>query len=80
VEKQRAFYNTGATRPLSFRKEQLRKMYYMLKDNEDEWCQSLNADLGKSRQEAIMAELQITLTDIVNVIKNVFFTVNSSDS
>jgi hypothetical protein len=43
----------------------------MLKDNEDDFIAALNADLGKSRQEAIFAELNITLGDIINVIKNV---------
>jgi hypothetical protein len=71
VAKQRAFFATGATHPLSFRKEQMRRLYYLVDDNQDAFLEALTADLAKPPQEAIVAELGLTLQDIVNVVKNV---------
>lgn len=72
VAKQRTFFATGATRPLPFRKEQMRKLYYLVEDNQDGFLEALAADLAKPAQEAIVAELGLTLQDILHVIKNAF--------
>lgn len=72
VAAQRAFYNTGATRPLSFRKEQIRKLFYMVSDNTNDILAALDADLGKPKHEAFSQEITMTLQDIINVAKNVW--------
>ena len=71
VSTQRAYFNTGATRPLSFRKEQLRKLYYLISDHNTELAAALSSDLGKPLQEAQGAEITMTMQDIINVVKNV---------
>jgi acyl-CoA reductase-like NAD-dependent aldehyde dehydrogenase len=50
----------------------MRKLYYLIKDNIDEFAQALKLDLGKPLQEAMAAELGMTMTDILNVFENVF--------
>jgi len=72
VAAQRTFFNTGATRPISFRKEQMRKLYYLIQDNIDELAAALKADLGKPMQELMAAELGIMMTDVLNVVENVY--------
>jgi len=49
----------------------MRKLYYLIKDNIDEFAQALKLDLGKPLQEAMAAELGMTMTDILNVFENV---------
>jgi aldehyde dehydrogenase (NAD+) len=73
VSKQREYYNTGATRSLSFRKEQMRKLYYLVSDHTEEIGAALSSDLGKPLQEALGAELTMTLQDIINTVKNVIY-------
>ena len=74
----RSFYDTGATRPLSFRKEQMRKLYYLVADHTEEFVQALDADVGKPRQEALAAELGLILQDIINVVKNVSLSIDTN--
>lgn len=76
IAAQRAFFNTGATRPISFRKEQMRKLYYLIKDNIGELAEALKLDLGKPMQETMAAELGMAMTDIVNVVENVSLPTN----
>ena len=71
MAKQRTFYNTGVTRPIPFRKEQLRKLFYLVYDHTKELTEALHADIGKPPQEALGAEIGMTIQDILNVIKNV---------
>jgi aldehyde dehydrogenase (NAD+) len=71
VAKQRAFFDTGATRPIPFRKEQMRKLYYLVEDNSDELVNALRADLGKPLQESLTGELGMLLQDIINTVENV---------
>ena len=49
----------------------MRKLYYLIKDNIDELAKALKLDLGKPLQEAMAAELGMTMTDILNVFENV---------
>ena len=46
--KQRGFFSTGATIPIKFRIEMLRKLYKAVKENEQAINDALKADLGKS--------------------------------
>ena len=45
VAQQRAFFNSGATIPVEFRLEQLRKLYAAVKAHEDDIHTALTADL-----------------------------------
>ena len=68
---QRAFFESGATLPLSFRKQQLKKLQTVLKEWEKPLCEALWSDLHKSQQEAVLTELSIVTGEIKNHIKNV---------
>ncbi len=64
LEKQREYYKSGATLSVSFRKEQLEKLYSAVKKYEREICSALKEDLGKSAYEGFMCEIGTTLTEI----------------
>ena len=64
LEKQRAFYKSGATLPVDFRKRQLKKLYASVKAHEQEINEALKADLGKSAYEGFMCESGLVLTEI----------------
>lgn len=56
VEKQRRFFQTGATLPVSFRLRMLRKLRDALDQYEPAIAEALTADLGKSGYESFMCE------------------------
>lgn len=71
LEKQRAFFKTGATIPVSFRIEQLKKLYAAVKKYENEICGALTADLGKSGYEGFMCEVGLVLSEISYMLRRV---------
>lgn len=68
VELQRKFYQTGATIPVSFRLEQLKKLYSAVKRHETEINEALKQDLGKSHYEGFMCESGLALSEISYMI------------
>ena len=68
--KQREFFSTGATIPVKFRIEMLRKLYKSVKENEQAINDALKADLGKSDFEGFMCEVGLSLTEISYMIKH----------
>ena len=68
--KQREFFSTGATIPVNFRIEMLRKLYKSVKENEQAINDALKADLGKSDFEGFMCEVGLSLTEISYMIKH----------
>mgnify|MGYP006168456945 FL=1 len=52
-----AFYKSGATRSLAFRRQQLKKLEAVLRSNEKKIEEALLKDLGKHAQEVYMTEL-----------------------
>ena len=48
LDSQRKFFRSGATLPVKFRIEMLKKLYNAVKKYEKEICEALSADLGKS--------------------------------
>ncbi len=70
LEKQRNFYRSGATIPVKFRVEQLKKLYATVKKYEIEINDALKADLGKSHYEGFMCESGLVLTEISYMIKH----------
>ena len=71
LEKQRAFYRSGQTLSISFRKEQLKKLYAAVKRHENEINDAIQKDLGKSHYESFMCESGFALTEISYMIKHV---------
>ncbi|MCI8514737.1 MAG: aldehyde dehydrogenase [Lachnospiraceae bacterium] len=70
LEKQREFYKTGATLPVRFRMEQLRKLYASVKKYEIEIRDALKADLGKSGYEGFMCETGLVLSEISYMLRH----------
>ena len=70
VKKQREFFNTGATLPVKFRIEMLKKLHSTIKKYKDQICEALTADLGKSEFEGFMCEVGLTLSEITYLIKH----------
>ena len=63
-------FDSGLTRPLSWRKQQLQQLKRMLEEHQDKFYQALKQDLNKSEQEAWTAEIGFTIGDIVHTIKH----------
>ena len=70
LEKQRAYYKSGATVPIKFRIEQLKKLYAAVKKYETQINDALKADLGKSRYEGFMCESGLVLAEISYMIRH----------
>lgn len=71
LNKQRDYYRSGETIPVSFRLQQLKKLYATVQKYEKEICDALKADLGKSHYEGFMCESGLVLTEIRYMIKHV---------
>ncbi|MGL4739569.1 MAG: aldehyde dehydrogenase [Sarcina sp.] len=69
-EKQKSFYNTGATLNLDFRIEQLKKLKNIIKNKEEKVLEALNSDLRKSRFEGYVTEISLVYEEINLAIKH----------
>lgn len=70
LEKQRIFYRSGATIPVSFRIQQLKKLYAAVNAHRAEIDAALTKDLGKSDFEGFMCESGLVLTEISHMIRH----------
>ncbi len=70
VQKQRAFFGTGKTIPLSYRKIALRRLERAIKDHERDIYAALKADLNKSETESYMCEIGMTLAELSYMLKH----------
>lgn len=61
---QRAFFATGVTRDVEWRRSALRRLEQALKRNEQALCDALRADLGKSCVESFMTEIGMAIGEI----------------
>ena len=64
VERQRAFFNTGATRSVAFRKAQLEKLHAAILAHEADILEATRIDLGKSDFESYVTEVSLVLEEI----------------
>jgi aldehyde dehydrogenase (NAD+) len=64
IMRQRAYFQTGATRPLAFRRSQLQKLRIAIETREKSFLEALHADLHKSEQEAYGAEIGLSLSEL----------------
>ncbi|MBQ8403430.1 MAG: aldehyde dehydrogenase family protein, partial [Clostridia bacterium] len=67
---QRKYFRSGATLPVKFREEMLRKLYAAVKAHEEEIGKALTADLGKSDFEGFMCETGLVLSEISYMLKH----------
>jgi aldehyde dehydrogenase (NAD+) len=56
LERLRHTFDSGKTRPLEWRFEQLEQLERMHREHEEELAEALRADLGKCRFEATLSE------------------------
>lgn len=68
---QRKYFQTGATLPVSFRIDALRRLYDAVSGSEKEIHDALRKDLGKSGFESYMCETGLVLEEISYMLKHV---------
>ncbi len=71
VVKQREFFLTGATLPMDFRMEALRKLQRGIQEHEGELLEALRLDLNKSGFEGYMSEIGMVLGEVRHCLKHV---------
>lgn len=71
MEKQRSFFDSGKTLDISFRVRALDRLEQSLLACEDRLYAALRKDLGKSRAEAYMCEIGLTLSELRYMKKHV---------
>lgn len=71
IDKQRDFFESGATRDIEFRIEQLKKFKTAIKENEEAIYAALNADFRKSKFETFATEIGILYEEITHMLKHV---------
>ena len=64
LENQRKFFHSGATLPVDFRIQMLRKLRDAVEAHEAEISAALTADLGKSDFEGFMCEIGIVKSEL----------------
>ena len=70
VEQQRNYFQTGATLPVPFRLNMLRRLRDAVDRYEGEIARALAADLGKSGYEGFMCEIGLVRSEISYMIRN----------
>lgn len=68
VAKLRDTFDSGHTRPLAWRKQQLKQMKALLREGEDELARALQEDLGKAPIEAWATELNLVSREIDHML------------
>jgi aldehyde dehydrogenase (NAD+) len=71
VNKQRQFFNTGKTKDVEFRIQQLKKLRQLIVDNEQAIMDALKKDLNKSPMEAYGTEIGFMIADIDHTLKDI---------
>lgn len=69
VQKQKVYFDSGQTRSLSFRLQQLQALRHAILKHEKQLSEALYADLGKSEAESYTTEIGIVLSSITHAIK-----------
>ena len=67
----RATFRSGRTRPIDWRRHQLKAIVRMLDENEDAFVDALAEDLGRPRLEGYAADIGTTKAEIKYLIKHV---------
>jgi aldehyde dehydrogenase (NAD+) len=70
VQRHRSFFQSGATRPLKFRRAQLEQLLAALDQNEAALLAALHADLRKSPDQAYATEMALVQAEIRCALRN----------
>lgn len=71
LERQRAYYRSGATLSVSSRLQALKRLRTAVRRYQNEIGEALRSDLGKSRDESFLCESGLALTEISYMIRHV---------
>ncbi len=71
IEKQKAFFRTGATLPVNFRIQALQKLKAALLEQEAAVITALQKDLGKSACESYMCEIGMVISEITYMLQHI---------
>ncbi len=71
LQKQQAYFQTGATLPVSARKQALRALAGAIDAFEQPLYQALQADLGKSRTEGFLCEVGLCRSELSYMLRHV---------
>jgi aldehyde dehydrogenase (NAD+) len=70
VAKLREAFGTGRTRPIEWRREQLRRLKTMLEEGEGDLLAALAADLGKPRLEGWATDIAVVINEIDHAVRH----------
>jgi len=70
VERLRATFDSGRTRPVAWRRAQLQAIKRMLLEHEDEFVAALATDLGKSSTEGWLTDVVLSIRDVDYTLKH----------
>ncbi|VVC44058.1 Aldehyde/histidinol dehydrogenase,Aldehyde dehydrogenase N-terminal domain,Aldehyde dehydrogenase [Cinara cedri] len=68
IEKSRTAFNSNQTKSLHIRKHHLRQLLKLLNENATDLQLALASDLRKSKQEAVLFEIEYLKNDIINAL------------
>ena len=71
AEKQRRFFATGATLPVEYRINALKKLRKAILENEQAIAEALQKDLGKSATEGYMCETGLVVSEITYLLRHI---------
>ncbi|MCO1334187.1 aldehyde dehydrogenase family protein [Microbulbifer sp. OS29] len=66
----RAYFRSGSTAEVSWRRKQLSQLRKMISENEERFLQVLHADLRKAPQEGYLTEISFLYNDIDHTLKS----------
>ena len=69
IQRQRAFFQSGATRSPGFRRTQLQRLQAAIEKHEQPFFESLHADLRKSPDAAYTTEIGLVLSEIRHALR-----------
>lgn len=70
LDRQRIFFQSGATLPVNFRIQSLKKLRASILSHKTDIATALKTDLGKSEYEGFMCEIGLVLSEINYMIKH----------
>ena len=70
---QRAFFETGKSKEVAYRKKALQKLKKLISQKEDAICEALYSDFKKPKFESLVTETQFVLAELNHVLNNLSF-------
>lgn len=71
VARQREYFSSGATLPIKYRIDALKKLRNALIENEQAIAQAIKQDLGKSAEESYMCETGLVISEISYLLRHI---------